>query len=44
MSSRVLTKAIVVEHLNESIGLSKRESQVFFESFFRVFNRELSAK
>ena len=36
MSSKVLTKAIIVEHLNESIGLSRRESQVFFESFLKL--------
>ena len=41
MSSKVLTKAIIVEHLNESIGLSRRESQVFFESFLKLLKDSL---
>ena len=32
MSSKVITKAVMVNHVNESIGLSKRESKIFFET------------
>ena len=41
MTKRVLTKAIVVDHLNESIGLSKRECQYFFESFVEIITSQL---
>ena len=36
MSKKVVTKALVVNHLNENIGLSKRECQIFLESFLDV--------
>ena len=41
MTKNVLTKAIVVNHLNESIGLSKRECQLFFESFIEIVTSQL---
>ena len=41
MSKKVVTKANVVNHLNENIGLSKRECQFFFESFLDVIFSEL---
>ena len=41
MTKKVLTKAIVVDHLNESIGLSKRECQYFFESFVEITTSQL---
>ena len=41
MTKSVLTKAIVVNHLNESIGLSKRECQLFFESFIEIVTSQL---
>ncbi len=41
MSKKVLTKAVVVNHLNESIGLSKRECQYFFESFVDIITSQL---
>ena len=36
MKKKVLTKALIVDHLNESIGLSKRECQNFFENFLEL--------
>ena len=33
MNTKVLTKAILVNHINESIGLSKRECKIFLETF-----------
>ena len=30
MTSKVVTKAVTINHINESIGLSKRESKDFF--------------
>lgn len=44
MSKNVLTKAIVVNHLNESIGLSKRECQFFFESFIEIVTSQLKTR
>ena len=44
MTLKVLTKAILVEHINETIGLSKRESQVFFESLLDLINESLKNK
>ena len=41
MSKKVVTKALVVSHLNENIGLSKRECQFFLESFLDVIFFEL---
>ncbi len=41
MTKKVLTKAIVVNHLNENIGLSKRECQFFFESFIEIITSQL---
>ena len=41
MSKKVVTKALVVNHLNENIGLSKRECQIFLESFLDVIFFEL---
>ena len=42
MTKEVVTKALVVNFLNESIGLSKRECLNFFESFIEVISGELS--
>ena len=41
MTKKVLTKAIVVNHLNENIGLSKSECQFFFESFIEIVTSQL---
>ena len=41
MSKKVLTKDKVVSHLNENIGLSKRECQFFFESFLEIVFKQL---
>ncbi len=41
MEKKVLTKALVVNHLNESIGLSKRECQYFFESLINVVSSQI---
>ena len=41
MSKKVLTKDKVVSHLNENIGLSKRECQFFFESFLEIIFKQL---
>ena len=41
MSKKVITKAIVVNHLNESIGLSKKECQFFFEALLDIIFSEL---
>ena len=41
MSKKVVTKALVVSHLNENIGLSKRECQFFLVSFLDVIFFEL---
>ena len=43
MEKKVLTKALVVNHLNESIGLSKRECQYFFESLLDVISSQLKS-
>ena len=40
MSKKVITKAIVVNHLNESIGLSKKECQFFFEALLDIIFSE----
>ena len=42
MSKKVLTKAKVVSHLNENIGLSKRECKFFFESFINIISSQLT--
>jgi|TARA_B100000287_G_scaffold431313_1_gene488341 integration host factor subunit alpha len=44
MTLKVLTKAILVEHINETIGLSKRESQEFFESLLSLMKESLINK
>ena len=44
MEKKVLTKALVVNHLNESIGLSKRECQYFFESLIDVISSQLKSQ
>ena len=44
MSLKVITKANVVNHINESIGLSKRESQLFFETFLSIICENLKNK
>ena len=44
MSLKVVTKANVVNHINESIGLSKRESQLFFETFLGIICENLKKK
>ena len=41
MTSKVVTKAVVVNHINESIGLSKRESKVFFETMIDLIVESL---
>ncbi len=41
MSKDVITKAVVVNFLNESIGLSKRECLNFFENFIDIISNEL---
>ncbi len=41
MKDNVLTKATMVNYLNENIGLSKRECQVFFEVFIDIISDEL---
>ena len=44
MQKKVITKAILVNHLNETIGLSKRECQIFFESFLKEVCSSLKEK
>lgn len=44
MKDNVLTKATMVNYLNENIGLSKRECQVFFEAFIDIISDELIRK
>lgn len=44
MKKKVVTKALVVSHLNENIGLSKRECQYFFESFIDIIYSEIKLK
>ncbi len=34
----------MVNYLNESIGLSKRECQIFFESFIEIITQNLKSK
>ncbi len=43
MSKKVVTKAQVVNHLNENIGLSKRECQYFFETFINIILTQLKS-
>ena len=43
MGKDVLTKAKVVNYLNENIGLSKRECQFFFESFIELIYNQLKS-
>ena len=44
MSKNVLTKAMVVNYLNENIGPSKRECQSFFETFINIMFEQLKSK
>lgn len=44
MSKKVITKSMIVNHLNENIGLSKKECQFFFESFIDVIFKKLISK
>ena len=44
MNKKAITKAIFVNHLNETIGLSKRECQIFFETFIEVLMNSLKQK
>ena len=44
MISKVVTKAVIVNHINESIGLSKRESKVFFETMLDLIIGSLKEK
>ena len=44
MTSKVVTKAIAVNHINESIGLSKRESKIFFETMIDLIVQSLKNK
>ena len=41
MTSKVVTKAVTIDHINESIGLSKRESKVFFETMMNLIVQSL---
>ena len=41
MEDNVLTKSSMINYLNENIGLSKRECQVFFEVFLELITQEL---
>ena len=41
MTSEVVTKAIAINHINESIGLSKRESKIFFETMIELIVQNL---
>ena len=43
MKKKVLTKALIVDHLNESIGPSKRECQNFFENFLEILCDQLKS-
>ena len=44
MNSKVVTKAVMVNHVNESIGLSKRESKIFFETMLDLVVENLRKK
>ena len=44
MEDDVLTKASMIDYLNENIGLSKRECQIFFEVFLEIITKELVEK
>ena len=44
MTLKVITKAIAINHINESIGLSKRESKVFFETMMDLIVQSLKNK
>ena len=44
MDDKVLTKAAMINYLNENIGLSKRECHVFFEAFLKLITDELINK
>ena len=44
MNTKVLTKAILVNHINESIGLSKRECKIFLETFLEMVSESLKEK
>ena len=44
MTTKVVTKAVTVNHVNESIGLSKRESKVFFETMLELIVSSLRKK
>ena len=41
MENKVLTKALIVSQLNENIGLSKSDCQIFFEYFIQIIANEL---
>ena len=44
MKKQVLTKSLMVNYLNETIGLSKRECQIFFETFTEIIIQSLIKK
>ena len=44
MKKSVLTKALMVSYLNETIGLSKRECQIFFETFLEIIIKQLKSE
>ena len=44
MTLKVITKAVAINHINESIGLSKRESKIFFESMMDLIVGSLRKK
>ena len=41
MTLKVVTKSVVINHINESIGLSKKESKVFFETMINLIVESL---
>ena len=44
MTSKVVTKAVVINHINETVGLSKRESKIFFEVLMDLIVQSLKKK
>ena len=44
MTSKVVTKEIAINHINETIGLSKRESKIFFETMIELIVQNLKKK
>ncbi len=44
MKKSVLTKSLMINYLNETIGLSKRECQIFFETFVEIIVERILKK